>query len=212
MVIGTAVGTRIDEEICATHGSVPESHRLVLPGLAVQCARYRGSRNSCRLPVAASSHVTVTLSGSPAGGYEFLKGCTNTAPYSCYTRTGALPFEIDVSNLRTPITVGYTTQDGTAVSGEDYQATSGQVTIQPNARAGTSSVICGGPQPGCPASLTGRRARVCCPRPALMGLGRLLWEAVSGRGPFRKLIVYGPGALSPGVLSRRCRFGMGWFV
>ena len=80
----------------------------------------------------AASHVTVTLTGSPAGGYEFLKGCTNTAPYSCYTRTGALPFDITVSNLSAPITVGYATQDGTAVSGEDYQATSGSVTIQPN--------------------------------------------------------------------------------
>lgn len=80
----------------------------------------------------AGSHVTVTLTGSPAGGYEFIKGCTNTAPYSCYTRTGALPFDITVSNLNSPITVGYATQDGTAVSGEDYQATSGSVTIQPN--------------------------------------------------------------------------------
>jgi Calx-beta domain-containing protein len=80
----------------------------------------------------ANSHVTVTLTGTPAGGYEFLKGCTNTAPYSCYTRNGALPFDITVSNLNSPITVGYATQDGTAVSGEDYQATSGTVTIQPN--------------------------------------------------------------------------------
>jgi len=80
----------------------------------------------------AGSQVTVTLTGSPAGGYEFLKGCTNTAPYSCYTRTGALPFEISVSNLNSPITVGYATQNGTAVSGEDYQATSGSVTIQPD--------------------------------------------------------------------------------
>jgi len=80
----------------------------------------------------ASQKVTVTLAGSPAGGYDFLKGCTGTAPYSCYTEPGGLPATIYVANLQSPITIGYKTVDGTALAGRDYQATSGQVTIQPN--------------------------------------------------------------------------------
>jgi hypothetical protein len=86
-------------------------------------------------PVAAaqaSSKPTVTLTGTPAGGYDFLKGCTDVAPYSCYTDPGSLLLTIEVSNLTAPITVGYTTVNGTALAGRDYQTTSGYVTIQPD--------------------------------------------------------------------------------
>jgi hypothetical protein len=81
----------------------------------------------------ASSKVTIDFSGTPAGGYDFLKGCTGTAPYSCYTDPGSLEISMILYNLNQPITIGYTTVNGTALAGRDYVATSGHVTIQPNA-------------------------------------------------------------------------------
>lgn len=81
----------------------------------------------------ASPHVSVTISGGV--GYEYLKGCTNTEPFSCYTHSVDLPFTISVANMppsMPSISVTYTTVDGTATAPADYQTTSGTVTIQRN--------------------------------------------------------------------------------
>jgi Calx-beta domain-containing protein len=81
----------------------------------------------------ASPHVSVTIAGGQ--GYEFLKGCTNTQPFSCYTHNVDLPFSISVANMpqsMQSISVSYTTVNGTATAPADYQATSGTVTIQRN--------------------------------------------------------------------------------
>jgi hypothetical protein len=79
-----------------------------------------------------SSGVTIDFSGTPAGGYDFIKGCTGP-PYSCYTDPGDLNISMLLYNLNQPITIGYKTVNGTALAGRDYVATSGSITIQPDA-------------------------------------------------------------------------------
>jgi hypothetical protein len=98
----------------------------------------------------ASSKVTIDFSGTPSGGYDFLKGCTGSAPYSCYTDPGSLDISMSLDNLTQPITIGYTTVNGTALAGRDYVATSGYVTIQPNAPYAFLSIplIINGDPPG----------------------------------------------------------------
>ena len=75
--------------------------------------------------------TTVSVLGSTS--YEYVKSCSNTAPYPCGTYNQQIQFTIYTTNQGSaPITVGYQTVDGTAVAGSDYQATSGTVTIQHN--------------------------------------------------------------------------------
>ncbi len=48
------------------------------------------------------------------------------------TGTALLPFEVEVApSLTSPVTVNYTTADGTAIAGVDYQAMSGTLTLSP---------------------------------------------------------------------------------
>ena len=98
----------------------------------------------------ASSKVTIDFSGTPSGGYDFIKGCTDSVPYSCYTNPGSLDISMILYNLNQPITIGYKTVNGTALAGRDYVATSGFVTIQPNAPYAFLSIplIINGDPPG----------------------------------------------------------------
>jgi hypothetical protein len=82
---------------------------------------------------APRSHGTV-VSVRGETSYEYVKSCSNTAPYPCGTYNAQVEFSIYTTNQGSaPITVGYQTVDGTATAGSDYQATSGTVTIQQNA-------------------------------------------------------------------------------
>jgi hypothetical protein len=78
----------------------------------------------------AHGHGT-TVSVLGATSYEYVKSCSNTAPYPCGTYNQQLVFTIYTTNQGSaPITIGYQTVNGSAVAGSDYQATSGTVTIQ----------------------------------------------------------------------------------
>jgi hypothetical protein len=81
---------------------------------------------------ATTGHGT-TVSVTGATSYEYVKSCSNTAPYPCGTYNGTVQFIISTTNQgSTPITIGYQTVNGSAVAGSDYQAASGTVTIQPS--------------------------------------------------------------------------------
>jgi hypothetical protein len=91
----------------------------------------------CMLSVQAAGAATrgrgTTVSVLGATSYEYVKSCSNTAPYPCGTYDQQLVFTIYTTNQGSaPITVGYQTVDGSAVAASDYQATSGTVTIQQN--------------------------------------------------------------------------------
>ena len=65
--------------------------------------------------------------------YEYVKSCSNTAPYPCGTYNAQVEFTIYTTNQGSaPVTIGYQTVDGTGTAGSDYVATSGTVTIQHN--------------------------------------------------------------------------------
>jgi hypothetical protein len=65
--------------------------------------------------------------------YEYVKSCSNTAPYPCGTFAAQVQFTIYTTNQGSgSVTVGYQTVDGTATAGSDYVAASGTVTIQHN--------------------------------------------------------------------------------
>jgi hypothetical protein len=79
-----------------------------------------------------SHGLVVSVRGGTS--YEYVKSCSNTAPYPCGTYNAQLEFTIYTTNQGSaPVTVGYQTVDGTAVAGQDYMAASGTVTIQQNA-------------------------------------------------------------------------------
>ena len=53
-----------------------------------------------------------------ATGYEYVKSCSNTAPYPCGTYNVQLEFTIYTTNQGSaPVTVGYQTVNGTATAG-----------------------------------------------------------------------------------------------
>jgi hypothetical protein len=91
------------------------------------------------LALPATSHA-----GAPRGhglvvsvrgetSYEYVKSCSNTAPYPCGTYAAQVEFTIYTTNQGSgSVTVGYQTVDGTATAGSDYVAKSGTVTIQQN--------------------------------------------------------------------------------
>ena len=103
--------------------------------MARRCMSILAAVALCVLSVQAAEaaprgHGT-TVSVSGATSYEYVKSCSNTAPYPCGTYNQQLQFTIYTTNQGSaPITVGYQTVDGSAVAGSDYQATSGTVTIQ----------------------------------------------------------------------------------
>jgi hypothetical protein len=81
---------------------------------------------------ATRGHGTV-VSVRGETSYEYVKSCSNTAPYPCGTYNAQLEFIIYTTNQGSgSITVGYQTADGSATAGSDYQAASGTVTIQQN--------------------------------------------------------------------------------
>ena len=83
-------------------------------------------------PAAVRGHGTV-VSVRGETSYEYVKSCSNTAPYPCGTYNAQLEFTIYTTNQGSaPITIGYQTMDGSALAGSDYQAASGTVTIQQN--------------------------------------------------------------------------------
>ena len=91
----------------------------------------------CVLSVQAAEATTrargTTVSVLGDTNYEYVKSCSNTAPYPCGTYDHQLVFTIYTTNQSSAsITIGYQTVDGSAVAGSDYQATSGTVTIQQN--------------------------------------------------------------------------------
>jgi len=79
----------------------------------------------------AGHGLVVSVRGETS--YEYVKSCSNTAPYPCGTYNAQVEFTIYTTNQGSgSVTVGYQTVDGTATAGSDYLATSGTVTIQHN--------------------------------------------------------------------------------
>jgi len=105
---------------------------LFLPATAEAATKATATTGAPTASAAVRGHGTV-VSVRGETSYEYVKSCSNTAPYPCGTYNAQLEFTIYTTNQGTgSITVGYTTMDGSAVAGSDYQATSGTVTIQQN--------------------------------------------------------------------------------
>jgi Calx-beta domain len=82
---------------------------------------------------AASGTHGLVVSVRGGTSYEYVKSCSNTAPYPCGTYNAQVEFTIYTTNQGSgSVTVGYQTVDGTATAGSDYVAASGTVTIQHN--------------------------------------------------------------------------------
>jgi hypothetical protein len=91
------------------------------------------------LAAPAASHATtpsthgLVVSVRGETSYEYVKSCSNTAPFPCGTYNAQVEFTIYTTNQGgAPVTIGYQTVDGTATTGSDYLAASGTVTIQHN--------------------------------------------------------------------------------
>jgi hypothetical protein len=85
-------------------------------------------------PASAGRSTTAVVTASDTDGYEYVKSCDNTAPYSCHTDSGKLVFLINASNTpnNSAISVSYQIVAGTATAGVDYLGPyTGTVTVTP---------------------------------------------------------------------------------
>lgn len=104
-----------------------------------RCVTFVAAATLCMFAVPSISHAATSATHGTVvsvrgdTNYEYVKTCSNTAPYPCGTYNYELSFTIFTTNQGSaPITVGYQTVNGSATAGSDYVAASGTVTIQQN--------------------------------------------------------------------------------
>jgi hypothetical protein len=79
----------------------------------------------------AAPRLSVEVWGSVTA--EYVKRCAHTAPYACGTFTNVASFTISTWGQRSPVTVSYRFESGSATAGVDFTGPfTGSVTIQPN--------------------------------------------------------------------------------